>query len=49
MMLTNAGNDVMKDTLTRNMAGLGQRPFSFRDRLYQLGLLRDPRQSGSAG
>lgn len=47
LMRGSADNHRMKDILVLNMSGLGPQPFTLRDRLYQLGTLRDP--DGSTG
>jgi len=43
MMTRNSDNRRLQHILTYNLSGLGFRPFTPRDRLYQLGVLRDPR------
>jgi 2-polyprenyl-6-methoxyphenol hydroxylase-like FAD-dependent oxidoreductase len=42
MMARNTDNRRLQHILTYNLSGLGLRPFTPRDRLYQLGILRDP-------
>jgi 2-polyprenyl-6-methoxyphenol hydroxylase-like FAD-dependent oxidoreductase len=43
MMASNTDNRRLQHILTYNLSGLGLRPFTPRDRLYQLGILRDPK------